>query len=123
MSADRINIPPAIQEQIRQLQQLDQQYRSAVVQVEQLSQQIREIESSLKELENLPEDFKIYKAAGNIMFESVASNVKEDLEDKKEVLSLHKSTIEKSGMRTKQKLDEMQKKVQEQLQGQTRLAG
>jgi len=119
MSANRINISPALQEQIRQLQQLEQQYRSAVLQVEQLSQQLRDVESSLKELENLSEDTKVFKAAGNVMFESPVGRVKEDLEDKKEIVTLHKSTIEKSGVRTKKKLDELQKKVQEQLQLQT----
>ncbi|MFQ5980703.1 MAG: prefoldin subunit beta [Candidatus Hodarchaeales archaeon] len=125
MSAERLNIPPALQEQIRQLQQLDQQYRSAVIQTEQLSQQLREVESSLKELEALPDDAMVFKAAGTVMFESPASQVKEELEDKKEIMSLHKSTIEKSGTRTKKKLDELQKKVQQQLQapGQSGLAG
>lgn len=125
MSAERLNIPPALQEQIRQLQQLDQQYRSAVIQAEQLSQQLREVESSLKELESLPDDAKVFKAAGTIMFESPVSVVREELEDKKEILSLHKSTIEKSGTRTKKKLDELQKNVQQQLQiqGQSRVAG
>ncbi|MFX0116530.1 MAG: prefoldin subunit beta [Candidatus Hodarchaeota archaeon] len=125
MSAERLNIPPALQEQIRQLQQLDQQYRSAVIQTEQLSQQLREIETSLKELEGLPDDAMVFKAAGTVMFESPVSQVKEELEDKKEVLNLHKSTIEKSGTRTKKKLEELQKKVQQQLQvqSQSRVAG
>jgi prefoldin beta subunit len=125
MSAERLNIPPALQEQIRQLQQLDQQYRSAVIQTEQLSQQLREVEASLKELEGLPDDVMVFKAAGAVMFESPVSQVKEELEDKKEILSLHKSTIEKSGTRTKKKLDELQKKVQQQLQvqSQSRVAG
>jgi prefoldin beta subunit len=125
MSAERLNIPPALQEQIRQLQQLDQQYRSAVIQAEQLSQQLREVESSLKELEDLSDDANVFKAAGSVMFESPVSVVREELEDKKEILSLHKSTIEKSGTRTKKKLDELQKNVQQQLQiqSQSRVAG
>ena len=80
------NIPPALQHQIMQLQQLQQRLEILVSQKSQLEVQLKEAERAISELQNLGEDATVYKSVGAILVKSEPKKLKEELEDKKDTL-------------------------------------
>ena len=70
-----------------------------------------DIQRALEEIENTTG--KIYKAIGPIMVETSKKNIKEELEDKKEEITLRLKTIQAQEKNVKAKLQEMQKKFQQ----------
>lgn len=109
------DLPPEIQEQIQRLQQLEQSTRTIQYQLESIKASLNETEATLKALEGLPDDEKVYKSVGKVMFKEKVSKIREELEDKKEILELRKITYEKQEKRTKQDFESTQKALQQKL--------
>ncbi|WP_461460394.1 prefoldin subunit beta, partial [Methanothrix sp.] len=61
-------LPPQIQNQLAQLQQLQQQAQAVMTQKTQIEGLIRETEAALKELEKSADDAVIYKSVGELLF-------------------------------------------------------
>ena len=97
---------------INQLQLLQQNLQNVMLQKQQFQKQIAEFDSALEELENTE---TAYKIIGNIMVASKKDNLKKDLEQKKEVLSLRIKNFEKQEKTLKENTEELQKKVLENL--------
>ena len=55
------DLPPDVQEQIQRLQQLEQSTRTIQYQLESIKASLNETEATLKALEGLPDDEKVYK--------------------------------------------------------------
>ncbi|MFX1252338.1 MAG: prefoldin subunit beta [Promethearchaeota archaeon] len=109
------DLPPEIQEQIQRLQQLEQSTRTIQYQLESIKASLNETEATLKALEGFPDDEKVYKSVGKVMFKEKVSKIREELEDKKEILELRKITYEKQEKRTKQDFESTQKALQQKL--------
>lgn len=109
------DLPPDVQEQIQRLQQLEQSTRTIQYQLETIKASLNETEATLKALEGLPDDEKVYKSVGKVMFKEKVSKIREELEDKKEILELRKITYEKQEKRTKQDFESTQKALQQKL--------
>ncbi|MBN1785950.1 MAG: prefoldin subunit beta [Candidatus Methanofastidiosa archaeon] len=108
------NIPPNVQHEITQFQQLEQQYQMMVSQLQATSSEMKEIEDTLKEMENIKDD-EIYKSVGSVLFKSDKETVEKGLKERKETLELRKTTLERQENRLRQKLQDSQKKIQELL--------
>tara|TARA_Y100000310_G_C20560804_1_gene752973 strand:- start:958 stop:1188 length:231 start_codon:yes stop_codon:yes gene_type:complete len=67
-----------------------------------------EIESALKELENVSEG---YKMVGNIMVMSKKDDLKKDLDSKKEIIDLRVTSLEKQETQLKEKASKLQEEV------------
>ena len=67
-----------------------------------------EVESALKELENVTE---AYKMVGNIMVLSKKDDLKKDLDSKKEVIELRVNSLEKQETQLKEKAYNLQEEV------------
>ncbi|MHA1298782.1 MAG: prefoldin subunit beta [Candidatus Helarchaeota archaeon] len=106
------NIPPALQHQIMQLQQLQQRLEILMTQKSQLEIQLKEAERALTELENLADDAVVYKSVGAILVKSEKNKVKEELIDKKDTLEMRIKTIQRQEERTKKQFEESRNKVQ-----------
>ena len=63
-------LPPQIQNQLAQLQQLQQQASAVMTQKTQIEGLIRETEAALKELEKSADDAVIYKGVGELLFKA-----------------------------------------------------
>jgi prefoldin beta subunit len=107
-----MQIPPALQHQFMQLQQLQQRLEILVSQKNQLEMQMKEAERALAELENLPEDATVYKSIGAILVKSDRNKVKEELIDKKDTLEMRIKTIQRQEERTRKQFEESREKIQ-----------
>ena len=88
MSAE---LPPQIQNQVAQLQQLQQQAQALAVQRSQLELALNEAKQTLAELDKLDEKAVIFKTVGTILVRSNKDQVNGELTEKKETL---RSTFE-----------------------------
>jgi len=107
---------PQLRDQITRLQQLRSQVQMITQQRQQIEMQLRETEEALKEIENVTDKTPIYKSVGSLLIkEKGKSEVTKELKANKESLELRKTTLEKQEGRTKEKLNELQSKVQNAL--------
>ena len=72
-------LPPQVQNQIAQLQQLQQQAQALLGQKSQIEMMIRETESAVKELEASPEGAVIYKSVGEVLFKADRTKLIEEV--------------------------------------------
>ena len=96
------------EQKIGQLQMFEQSLQSFLGQKQQFQAQLVEIDSALGELENTE---KAYKIVGNIMVESDKSELKADLQSKKEMLELRIKTMEKQEAQVREKASSLQSEI------------
>jgi len=96
------------EQKIGQLQMFEQSLQSFLGQKQQFQMQLVEIESALGELETTN---KSYKIVGNIMVESDKSELKADLQSKREMLELRIKTMEKQESQVREKASKLQSEI------------
>ena len=105
-----------LQDQINRLQQMRMQLQMIIQQRQQVDMRLREVEDALTELDKTDEKTPIYKSVGAILIKTKGKNeIKKELKENKESLELRKNTLDKQEGRTKEKLNELQSKVQNAL--------
>jgi len=106
------NIPPQLQNQIVELQQLQQRYEILLQQKAQLDKNVREIGKAIEELDKLEEGAAVYKSIGSILLSSNKAGLKDELVEKKETFEMRLKTIERQEERTKKAFEDKRTKVQ-----------
>jgi prefoldin beta subunit len=102
-----------LQDQINRLQQTRMQLQMIMQQRQQIDLRLKEIEEALDELNKTDEKASVYKSVGAVLIKTKGKNeVIKELKSNKESLELRKNTLEKQEDRTKEKLNELQTKVQ-----------
>ena len=96
------------EKKISQLQIIEQSMQNLSTQRQQFQLQQVEIESALKELENVNEAYKI---VGNIMVLSKKDELKKDLISKKEIVELRVKNLEKQETQIRDKASKLQEEV------------
>jgi prefoldin beta subunit len=83
---------------------------------QQVEIQLKETEEALKEIEAATEKTPIYKSIGTLLIKTKGKNdIKKELTTTKESLELRKTTLEKQEGRSREKLTELQSKVESSL--------
>jgi prefoldin beta subunit len=114
MSANQLS--PQLQDQINRLQQLRTQVQMISQQRQQVEMKLREIDEALGELEKIDASTPVYKSVGAILIKSKGkSSLQKELKQEKETLDVRKSTLEKQESRSREKMSELQSKVQNAL--------
>ena len=109
-------LSPQLQDQISRLQQTRAQVQMLSQQRQQVELQLREVEEALKEVEGAGEKTPIYKSIGSILVKTKGKDeVKKELDGTRESLNLRKTTLEKQEGRSREKLTELQSKVEASL--------
>ncbi len=107
---------PQLRDQITRLQQLRMQLQTLTQQRQQVEMRLKEVEEASQELEKTDAKTPIYKSVGSLLIKTKGkSEVTKELKENKESLDLRKTTLEKQEGRTKEKLNELQSKVQNAL--------
>jgi len=102
-----------VQDQLMRLQQLQSQYQMIQQQRQQVEVRLKEVEDALEELENVKEKTPIYKSIGSLLIKAEGKKeVTIELESTKETLDVRKNSLHKQEGRTREKLTEIQSKVQ-----------
>jgi len=105
-----------LQDQIARLQQMRAQLQMIMQQRQQVDLRLKETEEALQELEKTDAKASIYKSVGSILIKAKGkSEITKELKSNKESLELRKNTLDKQEGRTKEKLNELQSKVQNSL--------
>lgn len=95
-------------DRIVQLQLLEQNMQTFLVQKQQFQIQLNEVDSAL---ENIKDSKKVYKIIANIMVDSDKESLSKELQQKKEVLELRIKSLEKQEEKIKEKSEKLQKEV------------
>jgi prefoldin beta subunit len=106
-------VSPQLKDQITRLQQARAQLQMITQQRQQIELQIKETEEALKEIESTTEKTPIYKSIGTLLIKTKGkSDIQKELTSTKESLELRKTTLEKQEGRSREKLTELQSKVE-----------
>jgi len=109
-------ISPQLKDQINRLQELRMQLQMIMQQRQQVELRLRDVDEALEELEKANDKTTIYKSVGALLIKtSGKNNVLKELKQNKESLELRKNTLDKQEGRSKEKLNELQSKVQNSL--------
>jgi prefoldin beta subunit len=105
-----------LQDQMGRLQQLQNQLQVIQQQRQQVEQRLREVEEALEELDNTTDKTPIYKSVGSVLIKAEGKNkIVEELTSNKESLDLRKNSLNKQEGQTREKINELQSKVQNAL--------
>lgn len=108
-------LPPQVQHQIAQLQQIQQQVQAILAQKSQIELTLRETERALEELEKLSDDAVIYRSIGELLIKTDKNTVKNDLSEKKETYTLRLKTLEKQEERIQARYKQLQEQLRQAL--------
>jgi len=110
-------LPPEVQNQIRQLQQLQQQLQALLSQKNQVELMQKEADATFEELEKVDEEVMIYKNVGNLLIKSKKDQVKTDLEENKETYDMRLKALVRQEERVKKRFDQLQEQLKSNMQG------
>ncbi len=97
-----------IQDKIHELQHLEQNYQSLLMQKQAFQIELNETENAISEISRSTE---IFKTVGQIIVKADKESTKKDLERKKELLSLRLKSIEKQESELTKELEELKEEV------------
>lgn len=98
------------QEEIIKFQQIQQQLQILMMQKQQLQLQNAEVDGAIKEIENTKEK-EVFEIVGNVMIKKPKKEIMDSLKEKKELIDLRTSTIDKQLDKLNEKAIEIQKKL------------
>ena len=106
-------LPPQVQNQLAQFQQLQQQLQVLATQRLQLDAKLREVTTTLEELGKVAADTPVYRSTGALLLrvEDRAALTKE-LEDQKESIDLRAKTVKKQEEATLDKLNRLKSEIE-----------
>lgn len=105
-------LPPQIQEDLVRLQQLQQTLQVVVTQKQQLELELAETEKALSELDKIADTVPVYKSVGSILLRSDRQGLVNELKEKKELINTRVTVLAKQEERTRERLKELQDRVQ-----------
>lgn len=110
-------LPPQVQHQLAQLQQVQQQAQALATQKAQVTSALNETEMALEELKKLEEDAVIYKNVGQLLIKSERDVVSNELAEKKETLELRARTLERQEERIQKRFQQLQEQLRSAIGG------
>jgi prefoldin beta subunit len=116
---EEVELPPQIREQLMRLQQLQQTLQAVVTQKQQLEIELTETDKSISEIKKIKDKTPVYKSVGNILIKSNRPSLLSELEEKNELLNTRVTVLGKQEERTKERIKEIQGKLQEKMGSRT----
>ncbi len=108
-------LPPQIQNQLAQLQQVQQQAQALASQKAQMDSIKKESEMALEELEKLSDDAIVYRAVGELQIQSSKVDTIAKLTEKNETLSLRLQSISKQEERITKRFTQLQEQLEQSM--------
>jgi prefoldin beta subunit len=108
-------LPPQIQNQIAQLQQVQQQVQAIAMQKSQIEAMQKESKMALDELERLADDAVIYRNVGELVIKTSKEESVSKLKDREETLSLRLQSISRQEERLTTRFKQLQEQIQQAL--------
>jgi prefoldin beta subunit len=108
-------LPPQIQNQIAQLQQIQQQIQAMAMQKSQIEAMQKESKMALDELERVTDDAIIYRSIGELIVKTDKKDSISKLKDREETLSLRLQSISRQEERLTSRFKQLQEQIQQAL--------
>ena len=114
------NIPPKVQNQIAQFQQLTQQIQMVATQKIQLEAQVKELEKTITELEKITDDSSVFRNVGSLLIQ-----VKDrpalitELKEQKETADVRVKTLDRQDKHLRERHQNLQQQITQALQVQS----
>lgn len=99
-------------EKLQELQMIEQHLQSFMAQKQSCQIELNEAENALVEIKKAGNE--IYKIIGNIMLKSNSDEIKKELEEKKKLLNMRVSSMEKQEKLLESKANELKKELTSQ---------
>jgi prefoldin beta subunit len=113
--SEEIELSPQLKEQLMRLQQMQQTLQAVVTQRQQLEIELSETERAVSELEKASDETPVYKTIGSILIRTDKQLLLNELKERKELLSTRVTVLGKQEERTRERIKELQLKLQERL--------
>ena len=113
--SEEVELPPQLQEQLARLQQLQQTLQAVTSQKQQLEIELSETDRALSELDKITDQTPVYKSVGSLLLKSERQTVLSELKERKELLGTRITVLGRQEERTKDRMKELQTKLQEKL--------
>ena len=111
------NIPPKVQNQIAQFQQLTQQIQMVTTQKIQLEAQVRELDKTIQELERVTDDSMVYKNVGSLLIQvKDRPALVTELKDQKETADVRIKTLDRQDKHLRERHKNLQDQITQALQ-------
>jgi len=111
------NIPPKVQNQIAQFQQLTQQIQMVTSQKIQLESQVRELEKTIQELEKVGDE-AVYRNVGSLLIQVKDKAVLiSELKEQKETAEVRVKTLDRQDKHLRERHQTLQQQITQALQG------
>jgi len=111
------NIPPKVQNQIAQFQQLTQQIQMVTTQKIQLEAQVRELDRTIIELEKVTDDSAVFKNVGSLLIQvKDRPRLITELKEQKETAEVRVKTIERQDKHLRERHKSLQDQITQALQ-------
>jgi len=111
------NIPPKVQNQIAQFQQLTQQIQMVTTQKIQLESQERELDKTIQELEKVTDDTMIYKNVGSLLIQvKDRPALVAELKEQKETADVRIKTLDRQDKHLRERHKSLQDQITTALQ-------
>jgi prefoldin beta subunit len=111
------NIPPKVQNQIAQFQQLTQQIQMVTTQKIQLEAQVRELEKTIQELERVTEESAVFKNVGSLLIQvKDKPALLTELKEQKETAEVRVKTIDRQDKHLRERHKSLQDQITQALQ-------
>jgi len=112
------NIPPKVQNQIAQFQQLTQQIQMVATQKIQLEAQVKELERTVQELEKTTDDSAVYKNVGSLLIQvKDRTGLVSELKEQKETAEVRVKTLDRQDKHLRERHQSLQQQITQALQG------
>jgi prefoldin beta subunit len=108
-------LPPQVQNQLAQLQQLQQQAQALLGQKSQIEGLMRETDAAVKELEKSNDDAVVYKNVGELLFKADRPKLLEELKERKDMMELRLKTMSKQEERIQSRFTQLQDQLKASL--------
>lgn len=106
-------LPPQIQHQLAQLQELQQQAQVVVSQRQQLEVQVRELERTLEELAKVAPDAPLYRSVGSLLVRATdREGLVNELTDQKETMTVRLESARRQETRLRERVTALQTELQ-----------
>jgi prefoldin beta subunit len=112
------SIPPKVQNQIAQFQQLTQQIQMVTSQKIQLEAQVRELDKTIQELEKTASESVVYKNVGSLLIQvKDKPGLLAELKEQKETTDVRVKTLERQDKHLRERHSSLQEQITQALQG------
>lgn len=108
-------IPPQIQNQLAQLQQVQQQAQSLAMQKAQMESMQNESRMALEELEKLSDDAVIYRTVGELQIRTGKEETSAQLKEKVDTLGLRLQSISRQEERISKRFTQLQEQIEQSM--------